>query len=343
MPPLYAILGFVIVQRLAELVFAHRNYRTLAVHGAIEVGRSHYPAMVALHAGWLLALLWTIEPWAPVSTPLLVAFILLQCGRFWVIATLGSRWTTSRTGQRSDRERRVASSGSRAIGIVGRCLKTARTVRWIPFRKWDIDEIFRAPRSSRGPTSAATTISSHPPRRRSRAATTHLDIVAVSTVASTCDPPLDRRGVGVRPAGEPLQVVADAGDLPDALVLGVGRRRGPRSASAPSPAAAGRTATRPRPPPWHGGPRSRPATRGRGLSRYDAQPLAHRLMTGGAYGLRSPASPDGARDAGGTKGERRAPSVPCTHRHGRSRAVHWPEWQWGTNRNRLRRVARRRR
>ena len=59
MPPLYAILGFVIVQRLAELVFAHRNYRTLAVHGAIEVGRSHYPAMVALHAGWLLALLWT--------------------------------------------------------------------------------------------------------------------------------------------------------------------------------------------------------------------------------------------------------------------------------------------
>ena len=94
MPPLYAILGFVIVQRLAELVFAHRNYRTLAVPGAIEVGRSHYPAMVALHAGWLLALLWTIEPWAPVSTPLLVAFILLQCGRFWVIATLGSRWTT---------------------------------------------------------------------------------------------------------------------------------------------------------------------------------------------------------------------------------------------------------
>lgn len=50
--------------------------------------------MVALHIGWLLALIGTIDPWAPVSMPLLVAFVLLQCGRAWVIATLGSRWTT---------------------------------------------------------------------------------------------------------------------------------------------------------------------------------------------------------------------------------------------------------
>ena len=66
----------------------------LAARGAIEVGRRHYPALVALHAAWLMALLGTIDPWTPVSTPLLVVFILLQFGRLWVLTTLGSRWTT---------------------------------------------------------------------------------------------------------------------------------------------------------------------------------------------------------------------------------------------------------
>ena len=94
MPALYVLVGFLVVQRLAELAFARRNQRALAGQGAIEVGRRHYPAMVALHAGWLLALLGTIDPGTPVSTPLLAVFILLQCGRLWVLTTLGSRWTT---------------------------------------------------------------------------------------------------------------------------------------------------------------------------------------------------------------------------------------------------------
>ena len=94
MPTLYVIVGFLAIQRLAELAFARRNQRALALRGAIEVGRRHYPAMVALHAGWLMALLGTIDPGTPVSTPLLVVFILLQCGRLWVLTTLGSRWTT---------------------------------------------------------------------------------------------------------------------------------------------------------------------------------------------------------------------------------------------------------
>ena len=94
MPTLYVIVGFLVVQRLAELAFARRNQRALAARGAIEVGRRHYPALVVLHAGWLMALLGTIDPWTPVSTPLLVVFILLQSGRLWVLTTLGSRWTT---------------------------------------------------------------------------------------------------------------------------------------------------------------------------------------------------------------------------------------------------------
>ena len=94
MPALHVIVGFLVVQRLAELGFARRNLRALLARGAVEVGRGHYPAMVALHAGWLLALAATIDPRTPVSLPLLAAFVLLQGGRAWVIATLGSRWTT---------------------------------------------------------------------------------------------------------------------------------------------------------------------------------------------------------------------------------------------------------
>ena len=94
MPASYVILGFLVVQRLAELGFARRNRRALLARGAVEVGQGHYPAMVGLHAGWLLALAATIDPRTAVSLPLLAVFILLQCGRVWVIATLGSRWTT---------------------------------------------------------------------------------------------------------------------------------------------------------------------------------------------------------------------------------------------------------
>lgn len=94
MPPLYALVAFLVVQRLVELGIAHRNQRALFAKGGIEVGRRHYLLIVALHAGWLLALLLTIPPEAAASKPLLVCFVLLQAGRLWVLASLGSRWTT---------------------------------------------------------------------------------------------------------------------------------------------------------------------------------------------------------------------------------------------------------
>lgn len=92
--PLYAVVGLLVVQRVAELFLARRNRRALLARGAIEVGERHYKTLVTLHAGWLLALLVTIDPRALVSIPWLVVFGLLQCGRIWVIATLGTRWTT---------------------------------------------------------------------------------------------------------------------------------------------------------------------------------------------------------------------------------------------------------
>ena len=61
--------------------------------GGIEHGRAHYPAMVAMHAAWLIGL-WWLGYDRSVDPLLLIVFILLQAGRLWVILTLGARWTT---------------------------------------------------------------------------------------------------------------------------------------------------------------------------------------------------------------------------------------------------------
>jgi methyltransferase len=87
------ILALVTLQRLGELVLAQANTKRLMARGAIEVGAGHYPLIVALHAAWLLAL-WIYGPGQPVNLPLLAVFVLLQALRVWVLATLGSRWTT---------------------------------------------------------------------------------------------------------------------------------------------------------------------------------------------------------------------------------------------------------
>lgn len=88
------ILALVIVQRLVELVYAERNTRALLKRGAIEVGRAHYPFIVALHALWLLAIVLMLPAQATIHWLALALFLVLQAGRVWVIATLGPYWTT---------------------------------------------------------------------------------------------------------------------------------------------------------------------------------------------------------------------------------------------------------
>ncbi|WP_179504320.1 MULTISPECIES: isoprenylcysteine carboxylmethyltransferase family protein [unclassified Sphingomonas] len=89
----YAIMAFVTLQRLSELVIARRNTARLLAAGAREVGASHYPVMVAMHTAWL-AVLWFTVGDRPISLPLLGVFAVLQLLRVWVLATLGPRWTT---------------------------------------------------------------------------------------------------------------------------------------------------------------------------------------------------------------------------------------------------------
>ena len=89
----FIILALVTLQRLGELVLAQYNTKNLMARGAIEVGASHYPLIVAVHAAWLITL-WIIGCYQPVNLPALAVFIVLQALRVWIIATLGSRWTT---------------------------------------------------------------------------------------------------------------------------------------------------------------------------------------------------------------------------------------------------------
>ena len=87
------ILLLVTLQRLGELVLSSYNTRRLLARGAIEVGASHYPLIVLVHAAWLIAL-WMWGRDQDVNFAALFGFILLQGLRLWILATLGPRWTT---------------------------------------------------------------------------------------------------------------------------------------------------------------------------------------------------------------------------------------------------------
>jgi methyltransferase len=91
--PSIALLSFVTLQRLVELPIARRNTRRLIASGAYEVAPGHYPAIVALHVAWL-ATLWLLAVGRPVDPLFLLLFALIEIGRFWVLTTLGPRWTT---------------------------------------------------------------------------------------------------------------------------------------------------------------------------------------------------------------------------------------------------------
>ncbi len=90
----YLILGLVVAQRLIELLFANRNTRLLLARGGIEYGRSHYPFIVLLHAGWLIAITVFLPDVPAIHWLWLSLFAGLQGLRIWIWQSLGSYWTT---------------------------------------------------------------------------------------------------------------------------------------------------------------------------------------------------------------------------------------------------------
>ena len=88
-----------VVERLVELAVSSRHEDWLATRGAIEVGAEHYPWMVIQHALFLASCLmevwWLGRPFLPaLAWVMLLALAASMALRYWVMATLGRRWTT---------------------------------------------------------------------------------------------------------------------------------------------------------------------------------------------------------------------------------------------------------
>lgn len=86
-------------ERIAELVVSTRNARWSFARGGVEYGKRHFPPMVALHTGLLVACF--AEVWLggrqfipALGWPMLGLVLASQALRWWCIGTLGSRWNT---------------------------------------------------------------------------------------------------------------------------------------------------------------------------------------------------------------------------------------------------------
>lgn len=94
--PLWAqvVFAYVVIQRLAELVYASANTRRLLSEGGQEHGARHYPLFIILHGGWLISIALFAVPETQPSLFLLNALIASQTFRFWTLASIGRWWTT---------------------------------------------------------------------------------------------------------------------------------------------------------------------------------------------------------------------------------------------------------
>jgi methyltransferase len=95
----YLLILAIGIERLVELVVSKRNARWALAHGGKEFGRSHYPVMVAVHAGLLLGCVVEVSalhrPFiAWLGWPMLALVGLSQALRWWCVTTLGRRWNT---------------------------------------------------------------------------------------------------------------------------------------------------------------------------------------------------------------------------------------------------------
>lgn len=89
----------VAAERLAELVVARRNEAWSRERGGVESGAGHYPWMVALHTGLLVAAVAEAvlagRPFVPaLGWTAFGVVVAAQTLRWWCITTLGPRWNT---------------------------------------------------------------------------------------------------------------------------------------------------------------------------------------------------------------------------------------------------------
>ncbi|CAM3892871.1 isoprenylcysteine carboxyl methyltransferase family protein [Mesobacillus zeae] len=96
--PFYLFIGFVILQRLAELIIARKNERWMKSRGAVETGQGHYKAMVVIHVAFLLSTIlevkWFNRELSDFWPLLLSLFFAAQIMRIWALTSLGNFWNT---------------------------------------------------------------------------------------------------------------------------------------------------------------------------------------------------------------------------------------------------------
>lgn len=94
----FLLIGFVILQRLLEVVYARSNEKKMRKQGAIEFGAEHYKWIVLLHVLFFLSLIlegWTTGAELGVGWPLFLAiFAIAQLLRIWSLSSLGRFWNT---------------------------------------------------------------------------------------------------------------------------------------------------------------------------------------------------------------------------------------------------------
>jgi methyltransferase len=113
-----ALVAATAVERLAELVVSTANARWSFSRGGVETGRGHFPAMVALHVGLLIAapaeVLIAGRPFVPwLGWPMLALVAASQLLRWWCVGSLGRHWNT------------------RVIVVPGAALVTRGPYRWV--------------------------------------------------------------------------------------------------------------------------------------------------------------------------------------------------------------------
>jgi methyltransferase len=106
------------IERLIELTVSARNATWAFNRGGIEFGRTHWPPMVTLHLGLLLACVAEVyfgnRPFiAWLGWPALTVAVACQLLRWWCILSLGHRWN------------------ARVIVVPGLALVTRGPYRWL--------------------------------------------------------------------------------------------------------------------------------------------------------------------------------------------------------------------
>ena len=94
----YIVFSFVVLQRLAEMVYAKSNEKMMRKEGAVESGKEHYKWIVLLHILFFIALLAEVLFYETNGSKIwlvfLVVFVVAQILRVWTITSLGRFWNT---------------------------------------------------------------------------------------------------------------------------------------------------------------------------------------------------------------------------------------------------------